>query len=171
MEDKIILVDIFDNETGYGEKLNVHKNRLLHRAFSVFIVKDGKMLVHQRKIGKYHSGGLWTNACCSHPRMGETLEVAVARRLQEELHLSCSTEELFSFVYYQDYGELAEYEYDHVFLGEYEGEIDFNKEEIDAVKWVNFSELKEDLEKHPERYTAWFLIAAPKVLYLLNKNI
>jgi isopentenyl-diphosphate delta-isomerase len=170
MEDLIILVDIFDKEIGHGEKLQVHQNRQLHRAFSVFIINEGKMLIHQRKIGKYHSGGLWTNACCSHPRVGENLETAVNRRLIEELNISCGTEELFSFVYYDDYGELAEYEYDHVLLGEYKGEVSYNEEEIEAIKWVSFSELKEDLEKHPERYSTWFLIAAPKVLYLLDKD-
>ena len=97
--DKLIWVDIFDNEIGFGDKLETHVKNQLHRAFSVFIIHDGKMLIQRRALEKYHSGGLWANACCSHPRWGETLTDAVQKRLQEELGIekgSCEPEELFS---------------------------------------------------------------------------
>lgn len=170
MEKDIILVDLFDNEIGSGEKLRVHQDRKLHRAFSVFIVENDKMLIQRRAYDKYHSGGLWANACCSHPRVGESNELAVERRLLEELNIACTFEKLFDFVYYQEYKGLSEYEYDHVYLAHYKGEVNYNKDEIAEVKWIIFDDLKYDLEIHPENYAAWFLIAAPRVLEYLSKH-
>jgi isopentenyl-diphosphate delta-isomerase len=170
MENDIILVDIFDNEISTGEKLSVHQEKKLHRAFSVFIIDDGKMLLQKRAYNKYHSGGLWANACCSHPRVGETFEVAVERRLQEELNINCRFKELFSFVYFQEYQELCEYEYDHVFLADYKGEVIYNEAEIAEIKWITFENLKAELQTHQENYAAWFIIAAPKVLKQLTMN-
>ena len=123
------------------------------------------MLLQKRSAGKYHSGGLWTNACCSHPRQGEELSEAVERRLEEELGIRMPVEELYSFVYRAQFENgLTEYEYDHVFLGEYDGEIRLNEEEASEIRWMDMDELAEDLWKNPEKYTAWFLIAAPQVL-------
>lgn len=123
------------------------------------------MLLQKRSAGKYHSGGLWTNACCSHPRQGEELSEAVERRLKEELGVRMPVEELYSFVYRAQFENgLTEYEYDHVFLGEYDGEIRLNEEEASEIRWMDMDELAEDLWKNPEKYTAWFLIAAPQVL-------
>ena len=98
--DELILVDLSDHEIGTMDKAEAHRIGRLHRAFSVFIVHGGKMLLQRRNSKKYHSGGLWANACCSHPRKGESLEAAAARRLSEELGISCAVTELFSFVYF-----------------------------------------------------------------------
>lgn len=123
------------------------------------------MLLQKRSAEKYHSGGLWTNACCSHPRQGEELSEAVERRLKEGLGVRMPVEELYSFVYRAQFENgLTEYEYDHVFLGEYDGEIRLNEEEASEIRWMDMDELAEDLWKNPEKYTAWFLIAAPQVL-------
>ncbi len=170
MQDKLILVDIFDRPVGSASKAECHRLGLLHRAFSVFLYHDGKMAIQQRALEKYHSGGLWSNSCCSHPRAGEALEAAVERRLQEELNLSCPCRELFSFVYRHQFHEfLYEYEFDHVFVGDYAGEIRLNPEEAMDCKWVPFPALAADLAARPERYSPWFLIAAPKVLaYLMS---
>lgn len=164
VEDQLILVDLNDKETGYGPKIEVHRKNLLHRAFSVFIVSGNRMLIQQRAFDKYHSGGLWANACCSHPRKGEELTAAVARRLHEELGIEADTRELFSFVYFQQYEGLSEYEYDHVFVGEYSGEVRFDREEINEVKWVDIPELLKDVENNPQNYCTWFIIALPGVV-------
>ncbi|MEZ3467996.1 MAG: isopentenyl-diphosphate Delta-isomerase [Schaedlerella sp.] len=145
--------------------LTAAKNSCLYRAFSVFVYRGNKMLLQKRSAEKYHSGGLWTNACCSHPRQGEELSEAVERRLKEELGVRMPVEELYSFVYRAQFENgLTEYEYDHVFLGEYDGEIRLNEEEASEIQWMDMDELAEDLWKNPEKYTAWFLIAAPQVL-------
>ena len=123
--EELILVDLDDREIGTMDKAEAHRLGRLHRAFSVFIVDCDRMLIQQRNRGKYHSGGLWANACCSHPRHGETLPEATERRLREELGISCELRELFDFVYFSRYvDDLFEYEYDHVFVGEYSGFIE-----------------------------------------------
>ena len=142
MNDDIILVDIFDKETGSAEKMEAHRQKKLHRAFSLFIAdKHGNMLLQKRAEGKYHSAGLWCNACCS-----------------------LDPYELFHFTYYEDFGNLAEYELDHVFLAQYEGELHPDPEEVGDLRWISIFELKKELEEHPERFAAWFQIAAPRVL-------
>ena len=169
--DELILVDLYDNETGHMEKADVHRLGKLHRAFSVFIVNDGKMLIQRRNRNKYHSGGLWANACCSHPRMGETLHEATSRRLREELGISCNIEEVFAFVYFSKYSdELFEYEYDHVFLGAYSEKFNFNRDEIEELRWVSFAELEREMISEPEKFASWFMIAAPKVLSILSNK-
>ena len=165
--DKLIWVDLFDNEIGSGDKLDTHVRNQLHRAFSVFIVHDGKMLIQKRALGKYHSGGLWANACCSHPRWGETLADAVQKRLEEELGIpqgSCFPEELFSFNYFSQYEGLSEYEIDHVFLVDYDGPINVDPDEIMDTRWVDLTELQKEMESAPQKFSTWFLIATPRVL-------
>lgn len=166
--DKLILVDLFDNEIGDAGKSEIHSKGILHRAFSIFIYHGDKMLIQKRAYNKYHSGGLWTNACCSHPRTGEDIVPAVHRQLQHELNIplhTCTLRECFNFVYFQKYSEnLFEYEYDHVFITDYSGKLEANKNEIEETKWISFHDLSEDLLKNPEKYSAWFLIAAPKIL-------
>ncbi len=165
MSDEIILVDFNDNIIGSGEKLWVHRSDRLHRAFSVFIVRDGKMLIQQRNFDKYHSGGLWANACCSHQRVEETLELAVERRLVEELGIKAKPEEIAHFTYRTEYDNgLTEYEYDHVFFTDtFTGELKPNPEEIAQVRWIGIEALKEEMLSHPETFSSWFMIAAPMV--------
>lgn len=169
MNDELILVDLEDNEIGHGEKLWVHENDRLHRAFSVFMIDGDKMLLQRRNVNKYHSGGLWANTCCSHPRVGEELEEAVKRRLLEEIGVYSACEEMFHFVYRSVYENgLTEYEYDHVFLCHYSGAVNPSKEEIDEISWVNITELKGDIIKNPQNYASWFLIALPRLLELIG---
>ncbi len=120
-EDCLILVNYRDEQIGQGYKLEVHKKGLLHRAFSVFLYDGNKLLIQKRASNKYHSAGLWANTCCSHPRVGEKLEMAVQRRLLEEVGVSCDVKHLNSFVYREVFDELSEYELDHIFVGEYKG--------------------------------------------------
>ena len=170
---KLILVDIDDNETGIGKKLETHEKGLLHRAFSVFIMDGDEMFIQKRADGKYHSGGLWTNACCSHPRPGMTLTESVHTRMKLEIGIDCPVEELFSFVYRAEFPDgLSEYEYDHVFIGHYPKDkgIELNTEEASEAKWIKIDTLKKELIEHPERFTAWFLIATPTFLKKLKEK-
>lgn len=171
--DKLIWVDLFDREIGSGEKLETHVKNQLHRAFSLFIVHDGKMLIQKRALEKYHSGGLWANACCSHPRWGETLIDAVHKRMEEELGIpqgNCYPEELFSFNYFSQYEGLSEYEIDHVFLADYYGEINVDPDEIMELRWIALEDLQKELEEAPQTFSTWFLIAAPRVIeFVRNK--
>jgi isopentenyl-diphosphate delta-isomerase len=164
--EKIILVDLFDRQTGTAEKIEAHRSPRLHRAFSVFVHHEGKMLIQQRAAHKYHSGGLWANACCSHPRDGEGTEGAVLRRMDEELGLrNPDVNELFSFVYLAKFrDDMYEYEYDHVFAADCGGAVAVNGEEIQDVEWVEFGELARRLCAAPEKFAPWFLTAAPRVL-------
>ncbi|MEG1774451.1 MAG: NUDIX domain-containing protein, partial [Oscillospiraceae bacterium] len=121
----------------------------------------------QRAAHKYHSGGLWANACCSHPRPEEALADAAARRLQEECGAVCPLTELFSFVYRQPFADgLCEYEVDHVLLGRYDGPLTRNPDEAAQLLWIERDELAERLLTRPQDFAAWFVIAAPRVLAL-----
>ena len=171
-EDRLILVDAFDNPVGEMGKADAHVEGRLHRAFSVFLVGEKGMLVQRRAADKYHSGGLIANACCSHPRVGESLIDAVPRRMAEELGFSCPVKEIFAFVYRAPVGNgLIEYEYDHVFLGRYDGEVSPNPEEIDEVFWISYDTLSERLLETPEQFAPWFVIAAPRVLKGLTRGV
>jgi isopentenyl-diphosphate delta-isomerase len=172
MQDQLICVDIFDREIGSAEKLEAHEKCLLHRAFSVFLVKDGKMLIQRRASHKYHSGGKWANACCSHPRVGEDLPTAIRRRLQEELNLEgIEPEELYGFVYCHRFEDgLWEYEYDHVFVGQCDQTPELNPEEADACRWVEYDQLAQELLEYPDRFAVWFRICAPRVLAWLKEQ-
>lgn len=164
MQSELITVDLLDNKVGRGTKLLVHENAILHRAFSVFIASGNQMLIQKRANEKYHSGGLWTNACCSHPRYGEELQTAVERRLVDELNIACLVKEIGSFVYYAEFENVCEYEYDHVFLGTYNGSIEPNPEEISEIKWINIEDLQKDVLRNPTLYTKWFITALPMVI-------
>ena len=166
MDDTLVLVDLFDNEIGKASKKEVHEKGLLHRAFSLFIVHDRKMLIQRRNRNKYHSGGLWTNACCSHPRYGELLDEAIIRRV-----ITTRFDKEFSFVYRSTFNNgITEYEYDHVFLSDYNGNIEPDKDEVEEYKWIGLKELAKDLMNNPDKYTVWFQIAAPKVLELVYES-
>lgn len=182
MNDTIILVNEQDEPIGYEEKMYAHTNKMRHRAFSIFIFdwSTKKMLLQRRAYGKYHSGGLWTNACCSHPRKGETMEDCLNIRLKEELGMDTQfhiedpsrlallldgDDIIYScgkFSYFADYGKLCENEIDHVFLYSPAfnmidiNQIYFNKQEIDELKWVTIEELRVWMENEPEAFTAWF---------------
>lgn len=169
---EIVLVDENDRQLGTMEKMETHEKGLLHRAFSIFIFnKNGEMLLQQRSLTKYHSGGLWTNACCSHPAPGEETIIAAQRRLQEELGFTTSIEKIFDFVYKADFeNDLIEYEFDHVFTGEFEGEIIANKEEVKDYCYKSVQEIQQDLHHHSQKYTAWFQLAFPKIKDWWNKR-
>lgn len=153
----VILVDENNREVGTMEKMEAHLSGQLHRAFSVFVFNSrGELLLQRRAAHKYHSGGLWTNTCCSHPRPGETLEKAVHRRLAEEMGFDCPTNHAFSFLYHQQVGELIEHELDHVFVGTFDGIPQINLEEVDAWKAVRMEDLLLDVQQNPDHYTVWF---------------
>lgn len=161
----VILVDENDLPVGVMEKMQAHYSGSLHRAFSVFIFNSrGEMLLQQRADSKYHSGGLWTNACCSHPTPGEDVAHAATRRLQEELGFSTPLNKLFSFSYYVAFSNgLIENEYDHVFTGTYEGTIYPTSAEVKDYCFMSMTRIKESIESYPAKYTEWFKIAFPKV--------
>ncbi|MGB3008061.1 MAG: isopentenyl-diphosphate Delta-isomerase [Chitinophagaceae bacterium] len=163
---QVILVDEQDNPTGSCEKLAAHQQGLLHRAFSVFIFNSkGEMLLQQRAITKYHSGGLWTNACCSHPAEGEETFDAAHRRLMEEMGFDTTVEKIFDFIYKASFDNgLTEYEFDHVFTGEYDGPINFNKDEVMDYCYKTIPQVAESVQSHPDKYTAWFQLAFPRLL-------
>ncbi len=160
MEENVILVDERDNKLGLMEKMEAHEKGLLHRAFSVFVVNSsGELMMQQRALHKYHSGGLWTNTCCSHPRDGETTEEAAHRRLQEEMGFDCEIRKMFHFIYKAelDLG-MTEHELDHLYIGFYNGIPQLNKEEAADWKWMSIEEVEADLVEHPQNYTEWFKI-------------
>lgn len=161
----VILVNSEDEPLGTMEKMEVHRQGLLHRAFSVFIFDSkGRMLLQQRAANKYHGGSLWSNTCCSHPRPGEKVEDAAARRLQEEMGFTTPLEKIFEFTYRAIVeNNLIEHEYDHVFVGEYEDEINFNKDEVADCLYEDVASIKWALEKQPAKFTSWFHIAFPKI--------
>ncbi|MBN1986092.1 MAG: isopentenyl-diphosphate Delta-isomerase [Prolixibacteraceae bacterium] len=157
-EDYVILVDETDNETGVLEKLEAHRRAALHRAISVFICNTkGEWLLQRRAFGKYHSNGLWTNTCCSHPYPGETSLEAAHRRLEEEMGIKTALKEIFWFTYKAPLdNELTEHELDHVFVGFTDEHPKINTREVDEWKYMNYTELKTDIKNHPEKYTVWF---------------
>ena len=163
--DKVILVTEHDDMVGIMDKMEAHKQGLLHRAFSIFIFNTkGEMLLQQRALNKYHSGGLWTNACCSHPMPGEKTKDAAQRRLKEELGFETPVEKIFDFVYKATFDNgLTEHEFDHVFAGEYEGRLSINPDEVDDFCYKEISEIKNTMQTHPQKYTAWFHLAFPKI--------
>ncbi|MCF8429362.1 MAG: isopentenyl-diphosphate Delta-isomerase [Bacteroidia bacterium] len=156
----VILVDENDQEIGKMEKQEAHEKGLLHRAFSVFVFNEkNELLLQQRALTKYHSAGLWTNTCCSHPRAGETIEQAAHRRLMEEMGFDCEVTTKTSFIYKATFENgLTEHEFDHILVGNFNGEIDINSEEVASYKWVSINWLKNDMQQNPQNYTAWFTI-------------
>jgi isopentenyl-diphosphate delta-isomerase len=154
----VILVDQEDKAIGTMEKMEAHRKGELHRAFSVLIFNSkGEILLQKRAAQKYHSGGLWTNACCSHPLMGEKMEDAARRRLQEEMGIDVQPVFSYKFIYKTNLDRnLIEHEYDHVFIGTFDGDPDVNKNEVDEWKYVSVSWLKTDMQQHPDAYTYWF---------------
>lgn len=162
---EVMLVDEQDKVQGTIEKMKAHEDGLLHRAFSVFIFNEkGEMLLQQRALEKYHSGGLWTNACCSHPLPGEDTSAAAHRRLQEELGFDTELEKIFDFVYRHSFDNgLTEHEFDHVFAGTYNEEVNANPAEVMATMYVSMPGIRRQLKEQPEKFTAWFVLAFERV--------
>lgn len=159
--ERVILVDAQDRERGWAPKLEAHRSGELHRAFSVFVVSTaGEILLQRRARDKYHSGGLWSNTCCGHPRPGERTEAAARRRLREEMGFECPLEPLFGFVYRAELGGgLVEHEYDHVFLGRYDGRPDPDPAEVEGWRWEPLRTLRRRLEEDSGAYTLWLPLA------------
>ncbi len=167
IKNEVILVDEKDNQIGTGEKLKIHQEGKLHRAFSIFIFNSkGELLLQKRARLKYHSGGLWTNTCCSHPRPGESLEEATHRRLKEEMEIDCDLKEILNFIYKVKLGDLIEHEFNHVFFGKFNGNPRPDQREAEDWKWVKPGELKQDVKKNSENYAYWFKLVLDKVLNL-----
>ena len=169
----VILVDEQDHQIGVMEKMEAHEKALLHRAFSVFIFNDnGEMLLQQRAFEKYHSGGLWTNACCSHPRSNEETNDAAIRRLKEEMGFETTLTKVFDFVYKAAFDNgLTEYEFDHVFVGKYNGIILANKAEVQSFEYKTIDAIAAELALDNNHYTAWFRIAFPKIQQWYKESI
>jgi isopentenyl-diphosphate Delta-isomerase len=165
-EEYVIIVDAANRETGVKQKLLAHEKGLLHRAFSIYIWSlDGKFLLQKRAKCKYHSGGLWTNACCGHPRPGENTTDAAHRRLQEEIGIDCEIKEIPSMIYQAELPlGMIEHEFLHIFIGTYSGIAKPNPEEVEETRWIEMSNLEHDLEQYPDRFTAWIKICLPHVL-------
>jgi len=170
--EQVVLVNQHDEQTGVMEKMEAHEKALLHRAFSVFIFdSNNNMLLQQRALTKYHSGGLFTNACCSHPRPNETVHAAAVRRLQEEMGFTTPITKAFDFIYKASFENgLTEHEFDHVYVGNYEGEIKANPEEVESFCYISLPDLEIDIQQQPQKYTAWFLIAYPKLKAWLQQK-
>lgn len=164
MDQYLILVDENDNQYGRLEKLEVHRLGILHRAFSVFILNTkGALLLQQRADEKYHSGGLWTNTCCSHPLDGEDITAAINRRLHEEMGLSCKTTFAFSFTYKTHFKNgLIENEFDHVYVGITDSQPLPEPAEVKNWKYMPIEKLEADIAQHPLLYTEWMKICFPK---------
>ncbi len=162
----VVLVDEKDREVGTEEKIKAHENGgRLHRAFSIFIFNSrGQMLLQQRASTKYHFCSLWSNTCCSHPRPGEKLEDAVHRRLKEEMGFDTELKEMESLIYKASFKNgLTEWEFDHAFIGFFNGNPEPNPDEVDDYRWISLDELKKGLAGNPDKYTPWFKIFLKKI--------
>lgn len=165
MEDKIILIDEDDNPVGSEKKLKVHQLGLLHRAFSIFIFdEDGRLMLQRRARHKYHSAGLWTNTCCSHPRWGEETEEAACRRLQEEMGFITKLLKVDSIIYHAEVPDgLIENEFDHIYIGVFNGTPQLNHDEAEGWRWIPLTELFREISTTPDQFTAWFKIIINKI--------
>lgn len=158
MEDILILVDEKDNFQGYMGKEEAHVKGVKHRAFSIFVFNDKReLLIQQRALHKYHTPGLWANTCCSHPRYGETTDSAVHRRLPEEMGFDCDLTHVYEMSYDVKFDNgIIENEYDHVYVGTYGKDPVINKDEVHDFRWISLSDLFDEMEDEPEKFTFWF---------------
>jgi isopentenyl-diphosphate Delta-isomerase len=156
--ESVILVDVNDNSIGTMEKLEAHRKGVLHRAFSILLFNSkGEMLIQKRASSKYHSGGLWTNACCSHPLPGEAITDATRRRLRFEMGIDLQPDFAYKFIYRAPLDkDLIEYELDHVFTGTFDGTPAVNPDEVEDWKYIKITDLRRDMETNPDNYTYWF---------------
>ena len=171
-KEKVILVDENDTQVGLMPKLEAHQKGILHRAFSVFIFNSNyQLLLQKRAVSKYHSGGLWTNTCCSHPREGEETIDAANRRLIEEMGIKTNLRKVFDFIYKAELdNELTENEFDHVYYGVYDEDNTINTEEADDFKWIDMETLNNDIALNGQNYTVWFKIAFDYFYKYLNND-
>jgi len=162
---QVILVTKRNRKIGEMEKLKVHREALLHRGFSILIFNlKNEILLQKRAKNKYHSGGLWTNACCSHPRSNETYTQAVHKRLKQEMGFDCPLTKQFCFIYKCDFKNgLTEHEYLCVYFGRYDGSIKINPAEASTYKWISLKDLKKDIKMSPGKYTYWFKLIVEKI--------
>lgn len=172
--EEVILVDEHDNPIGVMEKMDAHIRGALHRAFSILIFNSkGEILLHKRAQGKYHSGGLWTNTCCSHPLPNESMKEATNRKLKQEMGIDLFPEFAFKFIYNSALNnELTEYEFDHVYIGHFDGTPDVNPTEVEQWKYISLSDLRYDITLHPDSYTVWFkiILEHPEFTHTLAVN-
>lgn len=159
MEEKVVLVNENNEVLGLMPKMEAHEKGLLHRAISILLYNSkGEMLIQQRAKTKYHWPLIWSNAVCSHPRENEDFQDAAQRRLKEELNITCSLKEVYRFIYKakDEQTGLIEHEYDVVYEGQFDGEIPFNPNEIESIRWIALDSLSQDIEDQPEIYSFWF---------------
>jgi len=163
--EELILVNENDEQVGTGEKLQVHREGRLHRAFSIFVFDSlGRLLLQKRAESKYHSGGLWSNTCCGHPRPGEAVEAAARRRLREEMNFDCELRPHSSFIYRAELDNgLVEWELDHILVGAYDDDPVPNRMEADDWQWIGMDELRREVEQRPESFTYWLKVALDRM--------
>ena len=163
---EVVLVDVNDNPLGVMEKMEAHIQGVLHRAFSIFLFNGkGELLLQRRALNKYHSPGLWTNTCCSHPLPDEPLHIAADRRLMEEMGMSCVMVKAFDFIYKASLADsMIEHEFDHVFFGTTDALPSINENEVSDWKWMSLYDVYISVQLQPEIYTEWFKIALPRVM-------
>ncbi len=163
-KDLVVLVDPSDKEVGTMEKMQAHLSGQLHRAISVLVFNaKGEWLLQRRNPEKYHSKGLWSNTCCTHPFPGETYLDAANRRLIEEMGIKVQLKDAFNFIYKAELDAgLMEHELDHVFVGLSDSDPEINLEEVVEFKWISTDDLLSELREMPEKYTAWFKIIVEK---------
>ena len=161
----VVLVNEEDEDIGIMKKLEAHQLGLLHRAFSVFIFNSNhQLLLQKRALIKYHSPGLWSNSCCSHPLPNENLISAIKRRCIDELGLDISPYKAFEFIYKTNFDKgLIEYEYDHVYIAYSDSDVTLNYDEVDSVEYKDMVWIKNDLKSNPNNYTQWFKICFNRI--------
>lgn len=159
MEESVVLVNEENEVLGLMPKMEAHEKGMLHRAISILLYNSqGEMLIQQRAKTKYHWPLIWSNAVCSHPRENESFQEAAERRLKEELNIRCSLEEIYRFVYkaQDEQTGLIEHEYDVVYKGIYDGDVPFNLDEIESIRWIALDSLSQEIENEPEKFSFWF---------------
>lgn len=174
VRDHVVLVNEEDVALGTMEKMEAHLTGTLHRAFSIFVFNDqDELLIHRRAIDKYHSGGLWTNTCCSHPRPGERDRDAAGRRLEEEMGFRCDLQKVTTFIYRAEFDNgLIEHELDHIWTGRYNAVPLPDPAEVAEWKYIAIKDLLEEMKNHPEQFTVWFKLALPQMMdWKRNANL
>ena len=169
---RVILVDENDREVGTSEKLSVHRQGKLHRAFSIFVIDSlHRVLVQKRASTKYHSAGLWSNTCCGHPLPEESTDQAVHRRLKQEVGFDRGLDWISSFTYNVDLGHgIREHEYDHIYLGNFDGTPKPSLREVDDWRWVPLENLNAELQESPREYTYWLSACIGTVIKIVAQN-